>query len=104
MLTRRQSLAGIASSTLLAAAPAPYAFPAAAARREDAAVLIRTYDVLHPGLTRYLAPAARAAVEARFRREADAALWTAAVDGPAPGSASCHRTQGKARDAAVLSQ
>ncbi len=83
MLTRREALAGFAGTALLAAAPkGPYVYPEAALRREDAALLIRAYGELHPGLARYQTPAARAALEQRFRREAEraetpAALWLA---------------------------
>ena len=81
MLTRRDTLAGMAGTALLAAAPkGPYVYPATAAlRREDADVLIRAYTELHPGLMRYLTPAAWAANAARFRREAEAAEIPAAL-------------------------
>ena len=86
MLTRRAALAGLAGAAALAAAPrGPYVYPATVAlRREDAAVLIRAYGELHPGLMRYLTPATRAAAEARLLSEAAAAegpnaLWLAAT-------------------------
>lgn len=111
MLTRRQSFAGIADSALIAAAPAFYAFPAAPGRREDAELLIRAYGTLHPGLTRYLDPAVRAAVEARLRREAEAAetpaaLWLAATRFTAAvrcGHSFCNpNNQGNALTAALV--
>lgn len=85
MLSRRQALGGLAGGALLAAAPkGPYVYPGAAQRREDAALLVRAYGELHPGLMRYLTPASRAALEARWLREAEAAatpaaLWLAAT-------------------------
>ncbi len=81
MLTRRDALAGIAGTALVAAAPKEsYVYPATSAlRREDADVLIRAYAELHPSLMRYLTPAGRAANEARFRREAEAAETPAAL-------------------------
>ena len=85
-LTRRAALAGIGGAALLAAAPAPPAFklPGPAGRRADAAVLIRAYTLLHPGLARYQDAAQREAAAARLLAEAEAAptidaLWVAAA-------------------------
>lgn len=86
MLTRRAALGGLAGVAVAAAAPAlPYAYPATATlRREDAALLIRAYRDLHPGLRRYLTAATLAQAEARLLRDAEAAdtpaaLWLAAT-------------------------
>ncbi len=80
MLTRREALAGLAGVAATAAAPAlPYAYPPAALRREDAAILIRAYEALHPGLMRYLTPAALEAAKARLLQEAAAAETPAAL-------------------------
>ncbi|QXQ05197.1 S41 family peptidase [Sphingosinicellaceae bacterium] len=119
MLTRRAALTGIAGTALIAgssskgAAPkGPYVYPASAAlRAEDAAILIRAYEELHPGLTRYLIPEARAAAEARLRSEAavadtPGALWLAATRFTAAvrcGHSFCNPfNQGKALTAALV--
>ena len=83
MITRRIALGGLAGGALAAAAPAvPYVFPGGKARREDAALLIRAYREMHPGLRRYHTPATLAASDERLLRDADAAttpgmLWLA---------------------------
>lgn len=113
MLSRRQALAGLAGTSLLAAAPkGPYLYPGSAAlRREDAGVLIRAYGELHPGLMRYLTPASRAALEQRLLTEAaaaetPAALWLAATRFTAAvrcGHSFCNPfNQGKALTAALV--
>jgi len=112
VLTRRAALGGLAGVALAAAAPAlPYAHPATGLRREDAALLIRAYRELHPGLRRYLTAATLAEAEAQLLREAEsaetpAALWLAATRFTA--AVRCGHSyvnpynQGKAMTAAVV--
>ncbi|MFO0582697.1 MAG: S41 family peptidase [Anaeromyxobacter sp.] len=71
MLARRSFLLGAGAAALGAAAPA-WAVPAPAGWAEDARLLARAYRLLHPGLLRYLTPAAAdalfAGLEVALRR------------------------------------